>query len=87
MSNWADEGRGDIGGLVAIDGGRVLPTIALIEAELGANLGAAARTVGATSTGAAAQVASLGDRLDAYRHTTTPPDLRAWEAEIGRLVG
>ncbi len=81
-----DEGRGDIGGLVAIDGGRVLPTIALIEAEFGANLGAAARAFGASNTSGAAQVAAYGDQLDAYRHTTTPPDLRAWEAQIGRLV-
>lgn len=81
------EGRGDIGGLVAIEGGRVLPTIALIEAELGANLGAAARAYGATGTSGASQVAYTSDRLDAYRHTGTAPDLRLWEAEIGQRIG
>jgi hypothetical protein len=81
-----DEGRGDIGGLVAIDGGRVLPTIALIEAELGANLGAAARVFGASATSGASQVASIADSLDAYRHVGTTPDLRLWEQQIGALL-
>ncbi|MEO6867753.1 MAG: hypothetical protein ABI200_07005 [Gaiellales bacterium] len=81
-----DEGRGDIGGLVAIDGGRVLPTLALIEAELGANLGAAARVMGATTTSGARQVAQTSNQLDAYRHSSGTIDLRQWEAEIGRLV-
>jgi hypothetical protein len=81
-----DEGRGDIGGLVVVDGGRVLPTIALIEAELGANLGAAARAFGATGTSGAQQVAWTSDQLDAYRHTGQAPDLRLWETQIGAYV-
>lgn len=81
-----DEGRGDIGGLVVVDGGRVLPTIALIEAELGANLGSAARTFGATATSGAQQVAWTSDQLDAYRHTGQAPDLRLWEQQIAQLL-
>lgn len=79
-----DEGHGDIGGLVVVENGRVLPTIALIEAELGANLGSAARRFGAASTSAAQQVAYTSDRLDAYQHTGQAPDLRLWEQQIGR---
>lgn len=81
-----DEGRGDIGGLVVVDGGRVLPTIALIEAELGANLGSAARTFGATGTSGAQQVAQASDRLDAYQHTRQVIDLRLWEQQIAQLI-
>lgn len=81
-----DEGRGDIGGLVVVENGRVLPTIALIEAELGANLGSAARTFGATATSGAQQVAYTSDRLDAYRHTGQAPDLRLWEQQIAQLL-
>lgn len=88
-SGRGDEGKGDIGGLIAFDGGRVLPTIALIEAEMGANLGAAARTVGGTAIGGsgAQQVAMTSDQLDAYRHNGTQLDLRAWEAQIGAMIG
>jgi hypothetical protein len=83
-----DEGRGDIGGLVAIENGRVLPTIALIEAELGANLGSAARTFGGSGVAGsgAAQVAATSDQLDAYRHNGAALDLRAWEAQIGAMI-
>ncbi|MCW2972641.1 MAG: hypothetical protein JWN72_914 [Thermoleophilia bacterium] len=88
-SGGGDEGKGDIGGLIAFDGGRALPTIALIEAELGANLGAAARTVGGTGTAGsgASQVAMTGDQLDAYRHNGAQLDLRAWELQIGSMIG
>ncbi|MCB0878619.1 MAG: hypothetical protein KDC46_06520 [Thermoleophilia bacterium] len=82
-----DEGRGDIGGLVVVENGRVLPTISLIEAELGANIGSAARTFGATGTSGAQQVAYTSDRLDAYKHTGQAVDLRLWEQEIARLIG
>ncbi|MCW2949148.1 MAG: hypothetical protein JWN41_161, partial [Thermoleophilia bacterium] len=83
-----DEGKGDIGGLVAFDGNRVLPTIALIEAELGANLGSAARAVGgaAVAGSSAAQVATTSNRLDAYQHSGSSVDLRAWETQIGALI-
>ena len=83
-----DEGRGDIGGLVAIDNGRVLPTIALIEAELGANLGSAARTFGGSGVAGsgASQVTSTSQQLDAYRHGGAALDLRAWESEIGSMI-
>lgn len=83
-----DEGKGDIGGLVAIDNGRVLPTIALIEAELGANLGAAARVVGGTAMAGngAGQIRAAGDQLDAYKHSGSVVDLRTWEREIGASI-
>jgi hypothetical protein len=83
-----DEGRGDIGGLVAIENGRVLPTIALIEAELGANLGSAARTFGGTGVAGSveAQVSAPIDQLDAYRQGGAALDLRAWEAQIGSMI-
>jgi hypothetical protein len=80
------EGKGDIGGLVVVDGGRVLPTISLVEAELGASLGSAARITGANQTSGATQVASIGDQLDAYRHTGAMPALALWEAQIGSLL-
>jgi hypothetical protein len=81
-----DEGHGDIGGLVVVENGRVLPTISLIEAELGANLGSAARTFGATNTSGAQQIAYTSDKLDAYQHTGRAVDLRLWEQQIAQLI-
>lgn len=78
-----DEGRGDIGGLVAIRDGSVLPTLALAEAHYGANLGAAARSAGgAARTGPAADaVRAQAAKLDAYQHGDAP-DLASWERSI-----
>jgi len=78
-----DEGRGDIGGLVAIRRGQVLPTLALAEAHYGASLGAAARTLGgAARTGApAAAVRAHARSLDDFR-AVGAPDLAAWERSI-----
>jgi hypothetical protein len=79
------EGRGDIGGLVAIRGGEVLPTLALAEADYGANLGAAARAVGGTarSGAAASSVRAAASGLDADHHGGATADLAGWEHAIG----
>lgn len=81
------EGRGDIGGLVAIDGGNVLPTLALAEMEYGANLAGAAQTVGGSAmqgTGAA-QVRTAGRQLDAYK-TGYVPNFGLWEQQIAAAL-
>jgi hypothetical protein len=78
------EARGDIGGLVAIRGGEVLPTLALAEADYGANLGAAARAVGgvARNGAAAGTVRAAAAGLDADRHGGAAADLAGWEHAI-----
>jgi hypothetical protein len=79
------EGRGDIGGLVAVHNGSVFPTLALAEAEYGANLGGAAQAVGQASlNGSGAQsVISSSRQLDAYKHGSIP-NLLQLELELAR---
>lgn len=81
------DARGDIGGLVAIRDGRVLPTLALAEAQYGASLGAAARVAGgdARSGSAARAVRAAAGALDGYRHGSAPR-LAAWEQAIGAAL-
>lgn len=85
-NGWGDEGKGDIGGFVAIDKGRVLPTIALIEAEMGASVGAAAKQVGATNTQNAMLLKANSKQLDSARAGSNAIDIRAWEKEIGQRL-
>lgn len=86
-SGRGEEGRGDIGGLVAIDNGAVLPTLALAEAEYGSNLAGAARAIGAAAfqTPGAQQVRAAAAQLDAYRHGAVPNFTR-WERELAAAV-
>jgi hypothetical protein len=81
------EGRGDIGGLVTIRGGSVLPTLALAEAHYGANLGAAARALGgsARSGSAARAVTDAARTLDEYHHGAGP-DLASWDADVSAAL-
>jgi hypothetical protein len=86
-SGRGEEGRGDIGGLVAIDDGAVLPTLALAEADYGANLAGASRAVGlhAGNSDGAAQVSTAAAQLDRYR-VGYVPDFSLWERELAERL-